>query len=56
MRVLHILADGPTELFERMRDAQAGRADVHVIDLSEERVPYETVVEEIFSADKVISW
>ncbi len=56
MKVLHILADGPTELSSRIIEVQSADNEVKVIDLSKKESSYETVVDEIFSHDKVVSW
>lgn len=56
MRILFLLTEGPDGLSRRIIDAQAGKHEVTVIDLSRGEVPYETVVDEIWRHDRVISW
>lgn len=56
MKLLHILADGPEDLPGRIAEAQSREHEVEVIDLSQEGVSYDTVVDAIFSCDKVIMW
>ena len=56
MKILHILNDGPTELSGKIIDAQSKDNEVKVIDLSKKEASYETVIDEIFSNDKVSSW
>ncbi len=56
MKILHLMTDGPEELCRQIADAQAAEHEVTVIDLSRGEVPYERIVDEIFSHDKVISW
>jgi hypothetical protein len=55
MKILHILNDGPTQLSGQIIDVQSKENEVKVIDLSK-GVSYESVVDDIFSYDKVISW
>ena len=56
MKILHILNDGPTELSNKIINAQSKDNEVRIIDLSKKVATYETVIDEIFSNDKVISW
>jgi hypothetical protein len=56
MKILHILVNGPTELSNKIIEAQSKDNEVKVIDLSKKEASYETIVDEIFSHDKVISW
>ena len=56
MRLLHIMVDGPRDLPRRIVEAQSGKHEVEVIDLSREGVSYDAVIDAIFSCDKVISW
>jgi hypothetical protein len=56
MKILHILNDGPTELSTKIIDIQSKEHDVKVIDLSKKDLPYEVIIDEIFSHDRVISW
>jgi hypothetical protein len=56
MKILHILNDGPTDLSKQIIDTQSKDHEVKVIELSKKEVSYETVIDEIFSHDRVISW
>ncbi len=56
MKILHILNDGPTELSKGIIDSQSKDHEVKVIELSKKEVSYETVIDEIFSHDRVVSW
>jgi len=56
MKILHILNDGPTELSSRIINVQSRDNKVKVIDLSKKETSYETIIDEIFAHDKVISW
>ena len=56
MKILHILNDGHTSLSDQIISAQSKDNEVKVIDLSKKEVPYESIVDDIFSHDKVISW
>lgn len=56
MKILHILNDGPSKLTEQITGVQSGEHEVKIIDLSKKEASYETIVSEIFSNDKVMSW
>jgi hypothetical protein len=56
MKILHILNDGPNTLAERVARIQAENNEVDIVDLSISNVSYESVVDAIFSCDRVISW
>jgi len=62
MRVLHIHFGqaGQSPRAMAIRDAQrscpSGAQEVIVVDLSVEGVDYDSLVDEVFRADKVLSW
>lgn len=56
MKILHILNDGPTSLSDQIIETQSKDNEVKVIDLSKIDVSYESIVDDIFSHDKVVSW
>lgn len=56
MKLLHIFVDGPEELADRIVAAQSQEHEVDIIDLSQEEASYDTVVDAIFSCDRVILW
>lgn len=56
MKILHILNDGSTKLSKQIIDTQSKEHEVKVIELSKKEVSYETIIDEIFSYDRVISW
>lgn len=56
MKILHILNDGPADLSGRIIDTQSKDHEVKVVDLSKKETSHETLVDEIFSHDKAISW
>ncbi len=56
MRILHILNDGPTALSDQIINVHFRRCHVEAIDLTKKEVPYEDLVDKIFSCDQVISW
>ncbi len=56
MKILHILNDGPSTLSAQIISVQAVDHEVTTIDLSGNELTYETVVDRIFAADRVISW
>lgn len=56
MKILHILNDGPAKLSDQIISVQAKDNEVKLIDLSKKEASYESIIEDIFSCDKVISW
>jgi hypothetical protein len=56
MKILHILNDGPTELSDEIIDVQSKSHTVKVVDLSHKDTSYESLIDEIFSHDRVVSW
>lgn len=56
MKILHILNDGPTKLSGQMIKEQSKNNQVKVIDLSKKEASYDSIINEIFSNDRVISW
>ncbi len=56
MKILHILNDGPDEFSAMIIDSQSESNEVTVVDLSEGNISYESLVDAIFSCDRVISW
>lgn len=56
MKVLHILFDPPDETALSVIREQSARADVKVIEYFKGDVSAASLVDEIFSADKCISW
>lgn len=56
MKILHILTDGPTELSSKIIDIEKKDQEVKVVDLSKKEASYESVIDDIFSHDRVISW
>ncbi len=56
MKILHILNSGPTKLSDEIIGVQSKDHEVKIIDLSKNEMSYETIIDQIFSHDKVISW
>ncbi len=56
MKILHILKDGPTRLSDEIIRVQAGTEEIKVIDLSKREASYESIIDDIFFCDRVISW
>lgn len=56
MKILHILNDGPARLSDQIIGAQSKDNEVKVIDLSKKEVSYESIVDDLFSYDRVVSW
>ncbi len=56
MRVLYLIRSGTDETINKIIDVHKAENEVKVIDLTKDNIPYESLVEDIFSYDKVISW
>jgi hypothetical protein len=56
MKILHILNDGQTKLSDQIIGVQSRENEVKIIDLTKKEASYESIVDDIFSYDKVISW
>jgi len=56
MTVLYLFAEKPNALAARIMAVQSHDHEIKTIQLREGDVSYEDVVDEIFAADKVISW
>lgn len=56
MKILHILNDGPTKLSDEIISVQSKDNELKTVDLSLKDVSYESIVDDIFSYDRVISW
>ncbi len=56
MKILHILNDGPSKLSDQVIAVQSREHELKVVDLSKPGVSYESLVDDIFSNDRVISW
>jgi hypothetical protein len=55
MKILHILNDGPTDLSTKIIEEHKKEHEVKVVELSKVE-SYESLVDDIFSHDRVISW
>ena len=56
MKILHILNDGPSSLSDEIINEQSRHNEVKVIDLSGRSASYESIIDDIASFDRVISW
>ncbi|MEW6739897.1 MAG: hypothetical protein ACOYU2_12420 [Nitrospirota bacterium] len=56
MRVLYLIKSGHDETINKIIDVHKAENDVKVIDLTEGNISYGSLVEDMFSYDKVISW
>jgi hypothetical protein len=56
MKILHIVKSEPSVMVKNIITTQSGGNDVKVIDLSQKEISYEAIIDEIDSADKVMSW
>jgi len=56
MKILHILNDGPDKLSDQIISVQKKDNEVKIINLSKKEASYESIVDDIFSYDKVVSW
>jgi hypothetical protein len=56
MKVLHLFKSEPDETAKKIIEVHKAENEVKVIDLTMGDTSYESLVEDIFSYDKVISW
>lgn len=56
MKILHIINNGMTDLAKNIIEAQSAENEIKVIELSKKRVSYDTLIDDIFSCDRVVSW
>lgn len=56
MKILHIINDAQTSLSKRIIDIHSKDHEIKLIELSKKEVSYETIIDDIFSYDRVISW
>lgn len=56
MKILHILNDGPSQMAADIITIQAKEHEIKIADLSKKDVSYESIVDNIFACDRVISW
>lgn len=56
MKILHILNDGPTKLSDEIIGVQSKEHQVKVINLPKKEASYESIIDDIFSHDRVVSW
>ena len=56
MKILHILNDGPSEMSGKIIEVQSKEHEVKVVELSKSGLSYESLIEDIFSHDRVVSW
>ncbi|MEW6601905.1 MAG: hypothetical protein AB1499_13110 [Nitrospirota bacterium] len=56
MKILHIINNGKTDLAKKIIKAQSKEHDIKVVELSKKRISYETLIDDIFACDRVVSW
>jgi hypothetical protein len=56
MKILHILNDGPVKLADQIIGVQSKDNEVKVIDMTKKEASYESIIDDIFSHDRVVSW
>lgn len=56
MKILHIINDSPSKLSDEIISVQSKDNDVKVIHLANKEVSYESIIDDIFAHDRVISW
>ncbi len=56
MKILHILNDGPTVLSDQIIREQSKQNEIKVIDLSQRKESYESIINDISSFDRIFSW
>ncbi|UCE79232.1 MAG: hypothetical protein JSV13_00915 [Nitrospiraceae bacterium] len=56
MKILHIINDSPTKLSDEIISVQSKDHDVKVINLAKKEASYESIIDDIFAHDRVVSW
>jgi hypothetical protein len=56
MKVLHLFKSEPDETTKKIIEMHKAENEVKVNDLTKGDISYESLVDDIFSYDKVISW
>ena len=56
MKILYLIKSDPAGLLKPLIDKHSESNEVKVINLTKNDTSYETIVDEIEAADKVISW
>ena len=56
MKILHIINDNFSDMSKQIINIQSKDHEVKVIELSKKEVAYETIIDDIFSYDRVVSW
>lgn len=56
MKILHVINDGPTKLSNEIISIQSKDHEVKIIDLAKKEASYESIIDDIFAHDRVISW
>ena len=56
MKILHIINDSLSHTAKQVIDIQSKDNEVRVIELSKKDASYESIVDDIFSHDRVVSW
>ncbi len=56
VKMLFLLNDGPDALSAAWIEALSRDGQVEGIDLARKQVPYSTLVDKIFSCDKLVCW
>lgn len=56
MKILHIINDSPSKLSDEIISVQSKDNDVKVIHLANKEASYESIIDDIFAHDRVISW
>lgn len=56
MKILHIINNGSSDLARQIIETQSKDNDVKVIELAGKEASYESIIDDIFSYDRVVSW
>lgn len=56
MKILHLIISGPDEISHKIMEAQGKSHELKIIDVPKDGISYESLVEDIFHYDRVISW
>lgn len=56
MKILHIINDAVTPTTQEIIESQSREHEVKVVELSNKDLSYESLIDDIFSHDRVVSW
>jgi hypothetical protein len=56
MKILHLVKSEPSPLVKKIIETHSKSHEVKVINLAKKEASYETIIDEVASCDKLMSW